>query len=54
MINYNMGISQSAESVFWEHEAVGSIPTSRIRLVGLSGNIRANELFLSSDFSSWS
>lgn len=28
-----MGIAQSAERVVWDHEAVGSIPTSRIAWV---------------------
>lgn len=33
---------------------VGSIPASAIRLVGLNGNIRADEPFLSSNFNKWS
>ena len=33
-----------------KQEITGSTPVSAIRLVGLSGNIRANELFLSSNF----
>ncbi len=32
MIKDNMGIAQSVERVVWDHEAVGSIPTSRIRV----------------------